>query len=518
MHTPCRSWQPSRVGEAAVVDFGVALPIKRLCAYVGLGTGSYLIEFSVNGTAWERPIRLEQSDPWGEIEWRAVSLEGVPVRWIRVLVEKPGLAIGELAVFDRAGKLLMPVAIDSFGVTRHPLFNEPSTAVSTPSRSTGTYFDEVYFARAGLEIAGGRPDPEKTHPPLAKLLIAAGILLFGPNPFGWRFFEALAGALSVPMLYLLARRLFGLVELSFAATLLFCFDFMRYVQSRIATPDIFVLFFTLLTFLCVQNAFSGRRPFLWLIAAGISLGAGAACKWSAFYAIVGVAVLFMAAAARRKDRRYMALPEGLLCLAAIPAAVYLGAYVPAFIDGMPISEVIRQQLTMFGYHAGISQSHQFSSPWWQWPLVIRPVWLYEGLADLPQGMVRSIATFGNPAVWWPAFLAVLLLIVAGARRRDRAAFFIAIAFASLYLPWAVAPRKLTFIYHYLPCVPFAALALARIGGWLMDRAPRAKPFLCAYLGLTVLLFAAFLPILWGLAVPVNYIRLLQWLPGWTFWR
>jgi dolichyl-phosphate-mannose--protein O-mannosyl transferase len=82
----------------------------------------------------------------------------------------------------------------------------------------------------------------------------------------------------------------------------------------------------------------------------------------------------------------------------------------------------------------------------------------------------------------------------------------------------VAPRKLTFIYHYLPCVPFATLALAQAAAWITDRAPRARRILGAYLGLAVALFAAFLPVLGGIAVPLGYARLLQWLPTWTFGR
>ncbi len=524
MRAPSRFWEPARAGETVVADLGGDMPIRRLSAYIGPGAGSYLVELSSDGNAWERPMRIEQSDSWGPMEWRAVSLEE-GARWIRVIAEQPGLAIGELAVFDNRGSLLSPVSARkepgedaSASIPAHPLFDEQFTAVFTPSRRTGTYFDEVYFARAGLAIAQGRSDPETSHPPLSKLLIAAAILILGPCPFAWRLFSALAGAAAVPILYLLARRLLGRTDLAFAAAFMFCLDFMRVVQSRIATPDTFVLLFTLTAFFALHKAVTSSLALPWLLAAGASLGAGAACKWSALFAAAGAGILFLAMLPRMRDRSRFVVPVGLLCLSAVPAAVYLSAYLPFMFGVMGFADVLKRQLDMWSYHAGVAPFHPFASPWWQWPLSIRPVWLYEGLADLAPGMVRSIASFGNPITWWPAAAAVLFIAAAGHRRRDMAAVFIVAAFASLYFPWAAAPRKLTFIYHYLPCVPFALLALARAGGLLIERYPRARRFSLAYLGLVAVSFAGFLPVLWGIAVPLGYARILRWLPAWTVFR
>ena len=68
--------------------------------------------------------------------------------------------------------------------------------LDTPSEF---YFDEVYFAKTGQEILPGDPKAwefyghENTHPPLSKLFMAGGMLFFGENSWGWRFFGALAG-------------------------------------------------------------------------------------------------------------------------------------------------------------------------------------------------------------------------------------------------------------------------------------------------------------------------------------
>ena len=67
------------------------------------------------------------------------------------------------------------------------------------------YFDEVYFAFTAQEMAKGNKYAwqipgadievpkdmayEWTHPPLGKEITAIGILIFGDNTFGWRFFK-----------------------------------------------------------------------------------------------------------------------------------------------------------------------------------------------------------------------------------------------------------------------------------------------------------------------------------------
>ena len=44
------------------------------------------------------------------------------------------------------------------------------------------------------------------HPPLSVYLLKAGTLVFGENNFGFRFMNALVGAISVLLIYVLARR------------------------------------------------------------------------------------------------------------------------------------------------------------------------------------------------------------------------------------------------------------------------------------------------------------------------
>jgi dolichyl-phosphate-mannose--protein O-mannosyl transferase len=131
-------------------------------------------------------------------------------------------------------------------------------------------FDEIYFARAGEEYLQNLRIYENTHPPLTKLLITLSIALFGgmpaghglggwtglnalvghlangDNSYGWRFLDVVFGALVVMLLYVFAKRITGSTIFATITALLLTFDGMHFVQSRIATPEGFVVFFATL--------------------------------------------------------------------------------------------------------------------------------------------------------------------------------------------------------------------------------------------------------------------------------
>lgn len=131
-------------------------------------------------------------------------------------------------------------------------------------------FDEIYFARAGEEYLQNLRIYENTHPPLSKLLITFSMMLFGgmpkghglggwtflnaivghmnsgDNAYGWRFLDVVFGALVVMLLYVFAKRVTGSTVFATVTALLLTFDGMHFVQSRIATPEGFVVFFATL--------------------------------------------------------------------------------------------------------------------------------------------------------------------------------------------------------------------------------------------------------------------------------
>ena len=121
------------------------------------------------------------------------------------------------------------------------------------NRPAERIFDEIYYARSAQEYIHHLPQFEWTHPPLSKLILTIGEMLYKVDPVGARLMSALFGTLTVPLLYAFAKRLFSSTAASVTAVLLLVSSGYFYVQSRIATPEIFVAFFALATIYCMYR-------------------------------------------------------------------------------------------------------------------------------------------------------------------------------------------------------------------------------------------------------------------------
>jgi dolichyl-phosphate-mannose--protein O-mannosyl transferase len=164
----------------------------------------------------------------------------------------------------------------------------------------------------------------------------------------------------------------------------------------------------------------------------------------------------------------------------------------------------------------VSETRWYASTWWEWPLIVRPIWLYAGEVDVPPGMIRSIVTMGNPALWWVGFAGVLVAAGLLWWRLEPEGAFTLFAFLCQYLPWLLVPRSLLFIYHFFSAVPFMALTLAYAVSRLTRRSAGLRAVGLAYVTAAALLFALFYPILAGVSVPAGYVRFLTWFPTWIF--
>src|SRR5205085_1080636 len=98
----------------------------------------------------------------------------------------------------------------------------------------GFSWDESYYVPAARGYLHGDFTQNFEHPPLAKWAIAAGIRLVGDRPLGWRLAALVAGILTVPLVWLLARRLFASVWWATFAAGLVATDGLLIVQSRTA--------------------------------------------------------------------------------------------------------------------------------------------------------------------------------------------------------------------------------------------------------------------------------------------
>jgi len=119
-----------------------------------------------------------------------------------------------------------------------------------------------------------------------------GGLAHGDTPWGWRFLNLVVGALMVLVLYLFAKRLLGSTLFAAAAAGMLMLDGFHFVQSRIATPEITVALFILLTLYAFYRLWIAsqvrvaplltrslaRRELLWF---GLATAVAAAFVWLA---------------------------------------------------------------------------------------------------------------------------------------------------------------------------------------------------------------------------------------------
>ena len=117
------------------------------------------------------------------------------------------------------------------------------------------------------------------------------------------------------------------------------------------------------------------------------------------------------------------------------------------------------QSQMFGYHFGLQAGHPAASPWWSWPLDLKPVWFYSHSYD--NRLIAVIYNGGNPILFWAGVPALIWCGILAWRRRSLALVLMVAAFAFQFLPWTRIERA-TFQYHYLTAVIFAMVAVAYV--------------------------------------------------------
>jgi dolichyl-phosphate-mannose-protein mannosyltransferase len=398
------------------------------------------------------------------------------------------------------------------------------------------YFDEVYFAFTAQEMAkgnyeaweGGSDAPvdmayEWTHPPLGKEISAIGILIFGDNALGWRFFQAAFGGLGILFIYLLGKNLFESKGAGLIAALVYSLEAFVFVLSRITMVDIFIADFLILASLFIVK-YARTRRYLFLILAGFFCGAGMSVKWSGVYIteyLAGVALVLMyyfeVYTARSRDREFIAsvvriLPRAALAFIVVPLLVYLATYLPYFYHGHSIRDFIMLQGRMLSYHEGVTETHPYQSSWWQWPIMLRPVFLY--YEDLGGGFRGYIYMLGNIFIWYTGILFLILGIVQAVRKEKPALIFIVLSVFAYWLPWAFSPRKIVFLYHFLPSLIFLLLVSTYFLNELWNYSKRGKILVIIYFCIAGSIFFYFYPVLAAVPIKELDINRYMWLSTW----
>ncbi len=531
------------------------------------------------GQCWKWKYVTESYDSNGTRAYNSAARHWFGGRYVRLTAHQVGLALCEVIFRDPEGNILPAAVIGrENGDSESPLYSDPanltdeqdsmealpswfptasreeagegSLQVAQPSWWNSTYFDEIYHARTAWEFLNGSTPYETTHPPLGKVLMSWGVAIFGMTPFGWRFAGALAGVAMLAGLYLVGRQLTKSTFIAALAAGLMALDCMHLTQTQIATidsfPVLFILFsfFFMLRFLQSDIGSTGmKRMVTDLALSGLFIGLAIASKWIGLYAGAGLAVLYFVhcgtflgrgaekSAGEEEDhsfRRVMILCLWcLLFFIAVPVLIYLVSYIPYFSYksygslGEYLKDVMSAQSGMYNYHAtpGLGMDHPFYSPWYEWPVIGKPMFYATRQYVYDESFSHSIFCIGNPVIWFTAIGTMIWAAAAWLQNRTGEVrslegrkgspelFFLLTGFLAQYLPWILVPRG-TYIYHYFASVPFLIISLGlavwRIMKW------NKKAGLAAGLALLALSAAAFLlffPYASGILAPTGWLDL-----------
>lgn len=366
------------------------------------------------------------------------------------------------------------------------------------------YFDEIHYVPAAQAWLSDGTWLNREHPPLGKLLIAAGIAVLGDHPWSWRVISALAASLA---LFAATRAMWFASQDRFAAIgygVLLASGGFLFVQARIAMLDAFMAAFLMLALWQLAGAVREPETGRWrLILAGASLGLSLASKWNVAPLLVLPGLAFFAArlsAGRRRlvlSRRGVPIPgislaEAALWLGVLPMLVYWASFVPlALATGEPLgpSAFIALHREMIALQQSVTEAHPYQSHWWQWTLNLRPIWyLYEPV----DGVQRGVLLLGNPLTMLAGLPAVGWCLWAGMTARRWDALAVAVLYPAALGMWIVAPKPVQFYYHYFLPHLFVLAALALALSEMVRHGRRGVPV--AMMLASLLLFAWLHPI------------------------
>lgn len=489
--------------------------------YSGYEVGSYDIFASNDGENYDYLTTIEQNMVFS---WNDFNIDTTG-KYIKFVAKDKGSVIGEIQLYDKYGEKITAIANDDQSKV---VIDEANTVPATISYKNSAYFDEVYFARSAYEYIHGIPTNEWVHPPLGKLLMTLPIMLFGMCTFAYRLMGNIAGILMIPVIYSLAKNIFKNRKWAILAALLMTFDCFHFAQTRMGTVDSFLVLFMMLSvlfmykYIVMDKRERLSKKLLNLFLSGLFIGCAIATKWTGLYIGLGLAIVFFTHIILQNRRGRKEKDLGKIILACIlffvvmPIVIYTLSYLlfptiyPGKVSG--ISGLIEQTKNMYEYHSKLTATHDFSSKWYTWPIMYKPVWYYVGYHG---GNIKStIVGIGNPAIWWFGILASIFVLIMTILKKKREYAFILVFILCSWLPYLFIGRVM-FMYHYFPTLPFVMLAITAFIKWITEKIKNNSVYLF-YVAIVILMFICFYPVISGMLTNSDYIDSLKWLSSWYF--
>lgn len=345
-------------------------------------------------------------------------------------------------------------------------------------------FDEYFYVPDARSIIDNGITQRPEHPPLGKLLITTGILIFGDSPIGWRLFPVLFGAGAVILFYFICRELRIPREATLLATFLLVFDNMTFVQASVAMLDVYGLVFLFAAFLLYL-----RSKFA---ASGLMIALSSLVKVAGILALPVIALHWWFTG-RKDARRFL--------ISMVPAPFFFLFFM--FLSGYTISgsalNPFQQVKTMVELSSSITFAYaQHPSASYPWEWVLRPLMMpYWYDPHYVSAMTYTL---------WIAIIPVIIYLIFRARKGSSAAIFGLAWFVGTYLTWipmTLITDRVGYIFYFYPTVGAiclgVGLALSDLLQWRRKTEPgRLKDALvvgiAGYLQLHVVIFFILSPL------------------------
>lgn len=359
-------------------------------------------------------------------------------------------------------------------------------------------FDEVYHAYTAKEYLKGNKEAwspwgksepgvafEWLHPPIAKEIMTGSMfILKTTDAWAWRLPGALLGILSVYLVYKLALLLFKNEITSLISALVFSLDGLVFVQSRIGMNDVYLVVFILISLI-----FFVKKNYL---LSALFMGIAMATKWPGVFLAL---IYFPFLLSKRQFSK-------LIYFALVPPAVYLLSYTHYFLMGYQWNDFLELHRQIWWYQTNLKATHDYSSPWWSWPLNLYPIWYY---VEYQKNNIANIFASGNPVVFWVGSVSILLTLWQAVKQRSVNLLIIVLGFFIFWLPWALSPR-IMFLYHFSPSVPFLSLSLGyQLGLEFQDKVRRKSAL--AVIALIIIGFILIFPFLTGIPLSKDLTKI-----------
>lgn len=437
----------------------------------------------------------------------------------------------------------------------HPLFDEPQYFSGARTPSEGAIFDEFFNIIPAVKtlLFPHEARLETVHPFLGRGLIHLSIKVFGFSPWAWRFPGALAGALLPLLIFWLTWVLFLDRNIAVLAAVFSLLDTMRLGLSRMATVDIQLTFWLILSHIFLvlfvrtrlsilyedegisltsqATADTGKKlkSAFFIVAVFAAQACAIATKWIGLFSLpvvcLALVIPFLARSHLLKSdsqtvvnphkmRNTIGLGFGVAALIFLIAGIYAATYLP-FLDAndhqSSLSLILRHQLAMFRTHARAVGFHPFSSPFSSWPFVDVPLEVFSDDPVSPT-VVRYMFIFGHPLIWWGILPAIGILLYRKLYLKAPFVFFPILMFAAQYLPWVLI-RRPVFIYHFLTASVFGAMILVTVLSQLRER---WASFKWLYLACTISVFLWFLPFVISSPMTKSHFEASRWFGSWFY--